>query len=100
MKHVPPKPAACLLAIVYKKRLTSTEAEPDIAFLPNLNLSKDIEADLGAGGGGVTVREVEEQSTVFCLGIRSLVNFSPIDASRNQGRDIFLLLPNPVSVIF
>ena len=49
-----------------------------------LNLSGVLQ---GAAEDGAD--KVLEQSTVFCLGSLNLVNFSPIEAWRNQGREIF-----------
>ena len=51
-----------------------------------LNLS---ELGQGAAEAGAEPEDVLEQSTVFCLGSLNLVNFSPIEAWRNQGREIF-----------
>jgi hypothetical protein len=60
---------------------TSTEEELDITF--RLMLFRRSTLELGLEEG---------QSTVFCLGSLKRVNFSPIEACLNQGREIFLLV--------
>ena len=73
-------------------RLTSTETDSDIAFLPYLNLGAAGVPVGGLEGPEPGVVDPEEQSTVFCRGNLSLVSFSPKDACRNHGSEIFRLV--------
>ena len=60
---------------------TSIEEELDMTFLLMTLRRSVLGLDLEEG-----------QSTVFCRGSRRRVNFSPMDACLNQGREIFLLV--------
>ena len=67
---------------------TSTEAEPDRTF--RLKAAEILSpGPEEAWHGAVAGAELDPwQSTVVCLGSRSLVSFSPMLAWRNQGREI------------